>query len=150
MGAILDRFNDLRNPELTIDVVRPELIEFTVDVSAAGVATDSGVRQTLKNYVFTIYGAQAWVKGGTVPGDAAPSLITVNFKEDGRGQAILKEAINLQGYVEGQEVSWFMPYRCLPGTDLTALWTVSTAWVAEINAARTFGIRLVADYYLCR
>ena len=71
MGAILDRFNDLRNPELTIDVVRPELIEFTVDVSAAGVATDSGVRQTLKNYVFTIYGAQAWVKGGTVP--AAPS-----------------------------------------------------------------------------
>lgn len=149
MGLIIDRYNDLRNPDLGIDAVRPELPEFTVSIDAAGVVTPSAVQPTLKNYVLSIYGMQAWVKGGTVAGDAAPALVTLKINEVGRQQSVFRSSVNLAGFVEQQQALWFMPYRCLPGTDLEAVWTVATTWTAEINAARVFGVRLLADYYLC-
>lgn len=148
MGAILDRYNDLRNPELSVDKVRPELPEFTVTVAADGSFVDSGNQTTIKGYVLSVYGIQAWAAGGTVPGDAAPSLISFNIHE-GRGQDMFRNSVRLQGFMETQESSWFMPYRCIPGTDLTCAWSIATTWVAQINAQRVFGVRLLGDYYLC-
>ena len=149
MGAILDRYNDLRNPELGIDVIRPELPEFLVTVAADGTITPSDSQPTLKGYILSIYGVQAWAKGGTIPGDNAPALISFNIVETGRGQNVFKKTVRLSGFMETQEGSWFSPYRCLPGTDLEISWTVATTWTAEINAQRVFGVRLMADYYLC-
>lgn len=150
MGAILDRLHDLQNTEVDIDMMRPELPEFTVTVDAAGTVTASAAQPTLKGYVLSIYGMQAWVAGGTVPGDQAPALVTFNVRETGRGQDVLRRAVRVAGFMEGQETAWFMPYRCMPGTDLEATWTVDTTWAAQINAQRVFGVRLVADYYKCR
>lgn len=149
MGPILSRFTDLRDPALDIDILRPELPEFTLTVNPDGTSTASPTMPVLNGYILSIYGVQAWASGGWQGAGLGPSLVSFNIQEAGRAQAVFKKFTKLEGFSGQQDVSFYFPYRCMGGTDLEALWSVDPNWVALVNQRVTFGIRLVADYYRC-
>lgn len=149
MGPILSRLYDLRNPVVDIDLMRPEVLEFTVTVDALGVQTASALSPTLAGYVLAIHTIDVWQAGGPVDGDIAPSLVTFNPFEVGRAQYVFRRPATIAGYMHAQAASFFFPYRCNPGTDFNILWAVSSLWAARVNAEHTFGVRVIADYYRC-
>ena len=149
MGPILSRFTDLRDPALDIDILRPELPEFTITVNPDGTSTASPTMPVLNGYILSIYGVQAWASGGWAAAGLGPSLVSFNIQEAGRAQAVFKKFTKLEGFSGQQDVAFYFPYRCMGGTDLEGLWSVDPNWVALVNQRVTFGIRLVADYYRC-
>lgn len=149
MGPILSRLYDLRNPEVDIDAMRPEVLEFTLQVAADGTPTPSALSPTLSGYILAIHTIEAWQAGGAVAGSLAPSLVTFNPREVGRAQSVFRRPATIQGYLGPQGASFYMPYRCFPGTDFDVVWTVATTWAALVNAQATFGVRVLADYYRC-
>jgi hypothetical protein len=155
MGSILSLYEDLRDPRVDIDAMRPEVVEFVVTVGANGdIVYDSGVVNLLNGYVFAISHVQGWAGDPDTAG-LSPTLISFKIQELGRGQAVFMRALRLQGFIgpsggcQSADFSQSFWYRCLPGTDLAAIWQVSPQWANLVGAQRTFGVRLLGAYYRC-
>ena len=86
---------------------------------------------------------------------AAPFLVGLNVKEQGRDFNVFKRPVSMQSLLSGVgagfSAEWDGVYITIPGTDLDVEWTVDSArWAALVGTTKEFGIQLLGDYVICR
>jgi hypothetical protein len=151
-GAVVQYYSDLASGAIAPEDMRIEDLQFRVQISPTGqIVFESEKATVISRYNFVLRRIVGFAMDPTLVG-AAPFLVGVQVREEGRNFEIFKRPINMASLLRNAEgvAVWDGVYITVPGTDLSVVWSVDTArWPALVGATREFGVQLMGDYVAC-
>ena len=153
-GALVQYYSDLASGAIAPEDMRIEDLQFRVQIDPAGqIAFESDKVSLISRYNFAIRRIVGFAMDPDLNG-AAPYLVGVQVREEGRNFEIFKRPINLQALLDSggksDLVAWDGVYITVPGTDLSVVWSVDTTrWPALVGTSKEFGVQILGDYVAC-
>jgi len=153
-GRTVRYYNDLASGLLAPEDMRIEDLTYRVQIDPQGnIVFETDAIQIVSHYQFAFRRMVGWSMLPELVG-AAPALVGLNVREQGRNFDVFKRPVNLQSLLSRQGDAythlWEGIYETVPGTQLEVSWTVDTArWAALVGASREFGVQLIGDYVAC-
>jgi len=154
-GALSQYYNDLASGVIVPEDMRPEDLEFRVQIDpAGGVVFESAAVTLISRYQLAIRRVVGFIMDPDLAG-SAPSLVRFNIVEQGRNFNLFKKPVNMQSLLSrpgaGTMVEWDGVYITVPGTDLAVAWSVDTArWAALVGTSKELGVQIIGDYVACQ
>ncbi len=152
-GALVQYYSDLASGVIVPEDMRIENIEFRVQIDPSGnIVAQTPSMMLVSRYNFVLRRIMGFMMDPQVAG-AAPSLLNVNLKEDGRNFTVFKKPMSMASLIQmgsNSDAAWDGVYITVPGTQLEAQWFVDAArWAALVGTTKEIGIQVLGDYVAC-
>ncbi len=154
-GNLAQYYGDLSSGLIVPENMRIEDLQFRVVINALGqIVSETQKVTVVSRYNFAFRRVVGFCMDPDLAG-AAPALVGFNVLEQGRNFNIFKRPVSMQSILSrsgaGNIAEWDGVYICIPGTDLSVVWTVdSQRWAGLVGAQKEMGVQLIGDYVVCR
>lgn len=151
-GELVKYYSDLASGALAPEDMRIEDLKWEVRIDPAGnIQFESDKISLISRYNFAITQIVGYAMDPDFAGVAA-YLVGVQIREEGRNFEIFKRPISMASLLSPVQgaAQWRGTYITVPGTDMSAIWSVDTQrWASLVGATKSFGIQLLGDYVAC-